>query len=432
MTILMLIALAIFVATYVLIITEWVNKMLAAMIGGFVIILVGILPQQEALLAVDWNVIFFLIGMMMVISVLKKTGVFMYLAIKTAKVARGKPLWIMILMFLVTGFLSAFLGSVTTVMILVPVVMLICDELKISPVSFIITMVIASNMGGAATMVGDPPNILIGSATSYTFLDFIFNLTPPILIASGTSVVLMYLIYHKKLKVTNENRARLLSYKEDTLITDKKLLIRSLIVLGLMLLALAMQSVLHIEIATISVTAGLTLLVMSDRKEVDNVLMHDIDWMTLFFFIGLFILVESLVKTGLIGQMANAIVESTKGDTKKASMMILWMSGLLSAFIDNVPFVAAMIPMVKTMGNMLGAGVDMHPVWWALSLGTCLGGNGTLIGASSNIVAVGIANRNGYRITFKQFTVIGILFTINTLMVSALYILIRYFWIRGL
>lgn len=432
MTILMLIALAIFVATYVLIITEWVNKMLAAMIGGFVIILVGILPQQEALLAVDWNVIFFLIGMMMVISVLKKTGVFMYLAIKTAKVARGKPLWIMILMFLVTGFLSAFLGSVTTVMILVPVVMLICDELKISPVSFIITMVIASNMGGAATMVGDPPNILIGSATSYTFLDFIFNLTPPILIASGTSVVLMYLIYHKKLKVTNENRARLLSYKEDTLITDKKLLIRSLIVLGLMLLALAMQSVLHIEIATISVTAGLTLLVMSDRKEVDNVLMHDIDWMTLFFFIGLFILVESLVKTGLIGQMANAIVESTKGDTKKASMMILWMSGLLSAFIDNVPFVAAMIPMVKTMGNMLGAGVDMHPVWWALSLGTCLGGNGTLIGASSNIVAVGIANRNGYRITFKQFTVIGILFTINTLVVSALYILIRYFWIRGL
>jgi Na+/H+ antiporter NhaD/arsenite permease-like protein len=428
----MLIALAIFVATYVLIITEWVNKMLAAMIGGFVIILVGILPQQEALLAVDWNVIFFLIGMMMVISVLKKTGVFMYLAIKTAKVARGKPLWIMILMFLVTGFLSAFLGSVTTVMILVPVVMLICDELKISPVSFIITMVIASNMGGAATMVGDPPNILIGSATSYTFLDFLFNLTPPILIASGTSVVLMYLIYHKKLKVTNENRARLLSYKEDTLITDKKLLIRSLIVLGLMLLALAMQSVLHIEIATISVTAGLTLLVMSDRKEVDNVLMHDIDWMTLFFFIGLFILVESLVKTGLIGQMANAIVESTKGDTKKASMMILWMSGLLSAFIDNVPFVAAMIPMVKTMGNMLGAGVDMHPVWWALSLGTCLGGNGTLIGASSNIVAVGIANRNGYRITFKQFTVIGILFTINTLVVSALYILIRYFWIRGL
>jgi Na+/H+ antiporter NhaD/arsenite permease-like protein len=428
----MLIALAIFVATYVLIITEWVNKMLAAMIGGFVIILVGILPQQEALLAVDWNVIFFLIGMMMVISVLKKTGVFMYLAIKTAKVARGKPLWIMILMFLVTGFLSAFLGSVTTVMILVPVVMLICDELKISPVSFIITMVIASNMGGAATMVGDPPNILIGSATSYTFLDFIFNLTPPILIASGTSVVLMYLIYHKKLKVTNENRARLLSYKEDTLITDKKLLIRSLIVLGLMLLALAMQSVLHIEIATISMTAGLALLVMSDRKEVDNVLMHDIDWMTLFFFIGLFILVESLVKTGLIGQMANAIVESTKGDTKKASMMILWMSGLLSAFIDNVPFVAAMIPMVKTMGNMLGAGVDMHPVWWALSLGTCLGGNGTLIGASSNIVAVGIANRNGYRITFKQFTVIGILFTINTLMVSALYILIRYFWIRGL
>ncbi|HPV14373.1 MAG TPA: ArsB/NhaD family transporter [Candidatus Cloacimonadota bacterium] len=432
MMIFMLIALAIFVATYVLIITEWVNKMLAAMIGGFLIILTGILHQHEALLAVDWNVIFFLIGMMMVISVLKKTGVFMYLAIKTAKVARGKPLWIMILMFLVTAFLSAFLGSVTTVMILVPVVILICAELKISPVSFIITMVIASNMGGAATMVGDPPNILIGSATSYTFLDFLFNLTPPILIASGTSVVLMYLIYHKKLKVTNENRARLLSYKEDTLIKDKKLLIRSLVVLGLMLIALAMQSILHIEIATISMTAGLILLLMSDRKEVDQVLTHDIDWVTLFFFIGLFILVESLVKTGLIDKMANTIVASTQGNTKKASMMILWMSGILSAFIDNVPFVAAMIPMVKTMGNMLGAGVDMHPVWWALSLGTCLGGNGTLIGASSNIVAVGISNRNGYPISFKQFTVIGALFTLNTLVVSAVYILVRYFWIRGL
>ena len=427
----MIIALFIFVLTYVLIITEWINKMLAAMIGGFVIVLTGILHQQEALLAVDWNVIFFLIGMMMVISVLKKTGVFMYLAIRTAKIAKGKPMGIMILMFLVTAFLSALLGSVTTVMILVPVVMLICNELKISPIAFIITMVIASNMGGAATMVGDPPNILIGSSTSYTFLDFFFNLTPPILIVSATSVLLMRLIFNKKLKVSNENRARLMSYKEDTLIKDKGLLLRSLIVLLLMLTALAMQGTLHIETATVSMTAGLILLMMSNRKEVDHVLMHDIDWVTIFFFIGLFILVESLVKTGFIDIMANAIVESTSGDTKKASMMILWMSGVLSAFIDNVPFVAAMIPMVKTMGNMIGTAADMHPVWWSLALGTCLGGNGTLIGASSNIVAVGIANRNGFRITFRQFTIIGMVFTLNSLAFSALYILMRYFWFKA-
>lgn len=427
----MIIALFIFVLTYVLIITEWINKMLAAMIGGFVIVLTGILHQQEALLAVDWNVIFFLIGMMMVISVLKKTGVFMYLAIRTAKIAKGKPMGIMILMFLVTAFLSALLGSVTTVMILVPVVMLICNELKISPIAFIITMVIASNMGGAATMVGDPPNILIGSSTSYTFLDFFFNLTPPILIVSATSVLLMRLIFNKKLKVSNENRARLMSYKEDTIIKDKGLLLRSLIVLLLMLTALAMQGTLHIETATVSMTAGLILLMMSNRKEVDHVLMHDIDWVTIFFFIGLFILVESLVKTGFIDIMANAIVESTSGDTKKASMMILWMSGVLSAFIDNVPFVAAMIPMVKTMGNMIGTAADMHPVWWSLALGTCLGGNGTLIGASSNIVAVGIANRNGFRITFRQFTIIGMVFTLNSLAFSALYILMRYFWFKA-
>ena len=424
---LMLLALIIFGLTYLFIITEWVNKMLASLIGGFLIIITGIVHQHEALIAVDWNVIFFLIGMMLVISVLKKTGVFMYLAIKTAKVANGKPLMIMILMFLVTAILSAFLGSVTTVMILVPIVLLISGELKISPIPFIITMVIASNMGGAATMVGDPPNILIGSATDYQFLDFLFNLTPPVVIITISSIVLIKIIYRKQMRVSNENRARLMSYREATLIKDRKLLVRSSIVLLLMLIALSMQGILKLETATVSMSAGLFLLLISDRKKVESVLTNDIDWMTIFFFIGLFMLVESLVQTGFIDITAQRIVAATKGQPMMASMMILWLSGIFSAIIDNVPFVAAMIPMVQKMGELMNNTNAMHPIWWSLALGTCLGGNGTLIGASANIVAVGIANRNGFHISFKQFTIIGAIFTLNSLVISTLYILFRYF-----
>lgn len=428
MTITMLIALGVFVMAYVFIITEWINKMLAAMIGGFVIILMGIVHQHEVMNAVDWNVIFFLIGMMLVISVLKKTGVFMYIAIRSSKLARGKPLSIMVLMFLVTALLSAFLGSVTTIMILVPIVLLICGELKITPVPFIIVMAIASNMGGSATMVGDPPNIMIGSAVHYDFLDFLFNLTPPVILICITSVGLIRLLYHNKMQVSTENRARLMSYREDTLIKDKKLLLRSSIVLLLMLIALSMQSILKIETATIAMTAGLALLLMSNRKEVEDVLIHDVDWGTIFFFIGLFMIVESLVQTGFMDMMANKIIAASGGKPKKASMLILWMSGMLSAVIDNVPFVAAMIPMVEKMGSIGHISREMmSPVWWSLSLGTCLGGNGTLIGASANIVAAGIAKRNGFIISFKQFTVIGAVFTINSLIISAIYILVRYF-----
>lgn len=427
MTIMMLITLFVFVMTYIFIIMEWMNKMLAAMIGGFLIVLTGIIHQQDALMAVDWNVIFFLIGMMLVISVLKKTGVFMYIAIRTAKIARGKPIVIMTLMFVITAVLSAFLGSVTTVMILVPIVLLICGELKITPIPFIITMAIASNMGGTATMVGDPPNIMIGSATDYTFLDFLFNLTPPVVIITSVSVAMIWLMYRNKMKVSMQNRARLLSYREDTLITDKKLLLRSSIVLLLMLIALALQGILKIETATIAMTAGLALLVMSNPKQVENVLINDVDWVTIFFFIGLFMIVESLVVTGFIDIMAKGIINASGGRPKAASMLILWLSGALSAIIDNVPFVAAMIPMVQKMSIYINNPTAMHPIWWSLSLGTCLGGNGTLVGASANIVAVGIASRNGFRISFGQFTKIGLIFTFNSLLISSVYLLVRYF-----
>ncbi|MCK9178951.1 MAG: ArsB/NhaD family transporter [Candidatus Cloacimonadaceae bacterium] len=423
----MLLALLIFGITYLLIITEWINKMIAAMLGGFAIILTGIVSQEIAFRAIDWNVIFFLIGMMLVISVIRQTGLFMYLAIKIAKLAKGRPLAIMVLMYLLTTFTSAFMGSVTTIMILVPIVLLIASELKISPVPFIITMVIASNAGGAATMIGDPPNILIGSATDYNFLDFIFNLTPPVLIITITSVGLIWLLYRKKMHVSNQNRAHLMGYNEKNLINNKSLLKSSLLVLAMMLTAFTLQGVIKMETATIAMSAGLLLLILSDRHKVEHTLANDIDWVTIFFFMGLFMIVESLVETGFIDMIATSVMRITHGEPKTTSMVILWLSGIFSAVIDNVPFVAAMIPVLEKLGVMIGNPEAMHPVWWSLALGACLGGNGTMIGASANIVAIGIANRNGFHISFKEYTKIGALFALNAIILSTFYVLIRYY-----
>lgn len=423
----MLIALAVFAATYILIITEWINKMLAAMIGGFIIVLLGIVNQHTAFAAIDWNVIFFLIGMMLVISVMRETGLFMFIAIKTAKLAQGKPLRIMMFMFITTAFVSAFLGSVTTIMILVPIVMLITQELKINPSPFVITMVLASNMGGAATMIGDPPNILIGSATDYSFMDFIVNLTPPVLAIVASSLILIYLLYRKDMTVSNESRAKLMEYNEKNLIQSKRMLYFSLFVLVLMLLAFSVQQVLGLETATIAMAAGLALVAVGSRKKVEKVLTHDVDWITIFFFIGLFMIVESLVETGFIDIIAGSVINITHGEPRATSMVVLWISGIFSAIIDNVPFVAAMIPMIEKLSVYIVDPAKVHPLWWSLSLGTCLGGNGTLIGASANIVAVGIANHSGLNISFKDFTKVGAIFTLNSMLLSTLYIWFRYY-----
>lgn len=426
-TITMLATLVIFVITYVLIITELINKMLASLIGAFLLVVAGILTQGEAFLAVDWNVIFFLFGMMLVISVLKKTGVFLFVAIRLAKLARGNPLVIMLLTFGTTAFFAAFLDSVTAIMILVPVVMLICHELKITPIPYIINMAIGANMGGAATMVGDPPNVIIGSSTGYNFVDFIVNLAPVAIVCVLASMGLIYLLYHKKLRVSRVNRAKLMSYDENNLITNKPQLIISLVVLLLMLTGLAMDSILHIGTASISMSAGLFLMVVSNRKKMEPVLSSDIDWVTLFFFMGLFILVEGLVKTGFIDIISHQLIVRTGGEPRATSISVLWLSGVFSAFVDNVPFVATMIPVLKQIGRVMADPMMMHPVWWSLSLGTCLGGNGTMIGASANIVAVGIAKHNDFHISFWDFTKISVLFTVLSLLISTAYILIRYF-----
>ncbi|HQP33258.1 MAG TPA: ArsB/NhaD family transporter [Candidatus Cloacimonas sp.] len=423
---LMIIALLVFILTYLCIITEWINKMLAALIGGFVIIVLGVVDQTLAFSAIDWNVIFFLIGMMLTISVMRQTGMFMYIAIKTAKIAKGSPLKIMAMMFVATAVISAILGSVTTIMILVPIVLLIAEELKITPAPFIITMVIASNMGGASTMIGDPPNILIASATKYTFIDFFLNLTPAIVIVMIGSLGLIWLLYRGKMYVSNERRAKIMEYNDKNLITNPKLLWITLGVVVLMLLAFIFQKPLHLENATIAMAAGLILVFIGSRKKVEEIILNDIDWITIFFFIGLFMIVEGLVHTGFIDLLAQGVMSITNGEPKTTSMVILWLSGILSAWIDNIPFVAAMIPMIKSIGLQMQNVAQVQPLWWALSLGTCLGGNGTLVGASANIVAVGIANRNGYKISFMDYTKIGLIFALESMLLSSVYIWFRY------
>lgn len=423
---LMIIALLIFVSTYVLIMTEWIHKMTAALLGAFLVVVTGAISQGKAFAAVDWNVIFLLIGMMMVMGVLKATGIFQWLAIKTAKFAKARPLRILLLMFFVTAFVSAFLDNVTTVMILIPIALLIAGELKITPIPFIVTMAIASNIGGTATMIGDPPNVMIGSATQYSFMDFMYHLSPLVIVVVSISLGITWLLYRKGMVVTNENRARLMNYKEENLIADKKLLRRSLIVTGLMLLAFLFQDKLHLQIATVAMISGLVLMIFNNRKRVDNFLAHDIDWATILFFIGLFIIVGALIETGFIDIVSKQIMSASGHDLRKTSVIILWFSGIFSAFIDNVPFVATMIPLIKSIGTHFPPAA-MHPVWWALSLGACLGGNGTLIGASANIVSVGLAHKNGFSISFMDFTKIGVIYTLNSLVISTLYILIRYF-----
>jgi len=422
----MIIALLVFILTYLCIITEWINKMLAALIGGFVIIVLGVVDQTIAFSAIDWNVIFFLIGMMLTISVMRETGMFMYIAIKTAKIAKGSPLKIMAMMFVATAVISAILGSVTTIMILIPIVLLIADELKITPAPFIITMVVASNMGGASTMIGDPPNILIASATKYTFVDFFLNLTPAVVIIVIGSLGLIWLLYRGKMYVSNERRAKIMEYNDKNLITNPKLLWITLGVVVLMLLAFIFQKPLHLENATIAMAAGLILVFIGSRKKVETIILNDIDWITIFFFIGLFMIVAGLVNTGFIDLLAQGVMSITSGKPKTTSMVILWLSGVLSAWIDNIPFVAAMIPMIKTIGSQMQNAAQVQPLWWALSLGTCLGGNGTLVGASANIVAVGIANRNGYKISFMDYTKIGLIFALESMLISSVYIWFRY------
>jgi len=408
-----------FLAIFIIIATEKIHKTVIALFGAAIFLIFKFTNQSNAFADMDWNVIFLLIGMMMIVAVMKNTGVFQYVAIKSAKLTKGDPIKILIFFSIITAIFSAFLDNVTTVLIIVPVTILIAVELGVSPEPFIISEAISSNIGGAATLIGDPPNIMIGSAAKLTFLDFIKNLSPVIIIILLVSNVILYFMFRKKLIVTNERKARIMDFDESKAIENKPLLIKSIIVLTLVIISFMFHGVWQIDPATIALT-GAAGLMLIDK------IMKDIDWGTIFFFIGLFIIIDGLVRLGIIGKLSQYLLSITSGNIKFTAYIILWASGILSAIVDNIPYVATMIPLIENFKNSLGT-TDITPLWWSLSLGACLGGNGTLIGASANVVAAGISDKSGYKISFLTFTKYGIIITIVSLLISNIYLNLMYF-----
>jgi Na+/H+ antiporter NhaD/arsenite permease-like protein len=421
-------ALSIFIICFALFTNNKLNAVLIALSGGFLMILLHIVSQEKAFSHyIDWNVIFLLIGMMLMIGVIKTTGLFEYVAIKTAKIAKGEPVKILIMLFFTTAIFSAFLDNVTTVIILTPISILIAVELGISPLPFVITQAIASNIGGTATLIGDPPNLMIGSAANLNFMDFVVNLSPVIAILIILNAIIFFIFFKHKLIVHNSRKARILEFDEKQQIMDKGLLIFSIITLIVFVILLFFQDHLKIHAATIAIICALVLMIKNHKNiKFEEFFGHEIEWESIFFFIGLFVLVGGVEEVGFIDKVSNYLINLTQGNIRNTSVLFIWGFGIASSIINNIPFVATMIPLLQKMGQALGQ-QNVMPLWWALSLGTCLGGNGTLIGASANIISTGIAKKSGFPISFWQFTKYGMLVTFVNLSVSSIYVYFRYF-----
>lgn len=411
-----------FVLSYTLIISERIHRTVVAIVGGTLMVLLGILSQEKAIEGVDFNTLGLLIGMMVIVTIAKDTGMFQYVAIKAAKIARGEPWRILLLMSLVTAGFSAFLDNVTTVMLIVPVTFVIADNLRINPMPFLMAEVLMSNIGGTATLIGDPPNILIGSAAGLSFMDFLKNLSPVIIIMIPFVFGLYWFFWKRKLHADPELRARVMKLDERQALTNKKLLIKTLVVLGLVLIGFMLHNALHLEAATIAL-AGAGLLWLLNNEHPERVL-KEVEWPTIFFFTGLFILVRGLEEVGVIEWLARQLLSLTGGELVATALAILWGAAIFSAFIDNIPFVATMIPLVKDIGTL--SALPLQPLWWALALGACLGGNGTLVGASANLVVSGLSEKSGHRITFRQFIVYGAPVMVLTVAISTAYVWVRY------
>jgi len=426
-----IIAIVIFLLTYAIIITEKFNRAVIALTGAAFMLFFGILNLDQAFGHIEWATITLLIGMMILVGITNKTGVFQFVAIWSAKMAKGRPIRILIILSVLTAVSSAFLDNVTTVLLIAPVTFSITRILGVNPIPYLISEVLFSNIGGTATLIGDPPNIMIGQQISHlTFNAFLLNLAPIVIIIGAVTLWLLYLIYRKQLIVDIDKQKRLMELDEKTFITDHKLMKKSIIVLGLTIVSFLLHSALHVDPAVIAVSGATLLMLIGVKKnEVDKAL-GTVEWETIFFFAGLFILVGALIEIGVIKDLAKVVLELTGGNITIASMLILWVSGFASSTIDNIPYVATMIPLIKDMAEGMGYAVDssqINPIWWALSLGACLGGNGTLIGASANLIVADIAKHEGHRISYVDFLKIGAPLTLVALIISTIYIYFRYF-----
>lgn len=420
--------------TYAVIMSEKVNRAIVALVGAGVMILVGVLNQEQAIKGIDWNTIGLLTGMMILVSISRRSGMFQYLAVWSAQAAKAHPAGILLLLQVTTALLSALLDNVTTVLLIVPVTLAICKTLEVPAYPYLFAEIFASNIGGTATLIGDPPNILIGSQVGLTFNQFVYHLAPIVAVIVAVQVVMIHMLWGKDLKATPESQARVMAMDANETIQDWLLLKQSLVVLTLVMIAFVLARQLHLEPATIAMFGAAVLMLLDNwahhsEKAAHNVhsTFGDVEWITIFFFIGLFVVVHGVEAGGLLHLLADMLVQATGGNMAHAGYAILWASAVLSAIVDNIPFVATMIPLIKSMAPAYGGPDNILPLWWCLSLGACLGGNGTLIGASANLTVAGIGERNGVPFKFVTYSLYAFPMMLVSIAISHVYVWWRYF-----
>ncbi|MEV4314751.1 ArsB/NhaD family transporter [Actinocrispum sp. NPDC049592] len=423
------VAVTVFVVAYVFIATEWVHRLIAVLGGAGVLLALNVVDSGDVFYShdtgIDWDVIFLLIGMMIIVGVLRRTGVFEYVAIWAAKRAGGSPLRVMVLLVVITATASAFLDNVTTVLLIAPVTLLVCERLDVRPVPFLIAEVLASNIGGAATLIGDPPNIIIASRAGLSFNDFLVHMTPIVALELVAFTLVLRLVFRGSFAVDPRRVEGVLALNEREAIRDPRLLIRCGLVLLAVFAGFIGHSVIHIEPSVVALLGAGALVLISGVAP--RHYLAAVEWETLLFFAGLFIMVGALVKTGVIGELARLAADATGGNALVAVMLILGVSALLSGVIDNIPYVATMSPLVLQLANDISDPSHSQALWWALALGADLGGNMTAVGASANVVVLGMAKREGTPISFWEFTRKGAPVTVMTIVIAAPYLWLRYF-----
>ena len=416
-----IISIVIFIVVFALIISEKIHRTTAALAGAVVLILTGIVSFDVGMEHIDFGTLGVLAGMMIFVAVVKQSGIFEYLAIRTAKIAKGNPWMIMVLFCLITAVLSAFLDNVTTVLLIGPVTFTVCKMLEMSPVPFFITEIMASNIGGTATLIGDPPNIMIGMQANLSFLDFIVYNGPAVLVIMLAAIAMFYILYGKNLSASSEKQASIMTLHAHEAIQDKKLFNKSVVMIVVVALAFMLHSAIGVEPSVVALTAAAIMLIISSA-DVEHVLL-DVEWATIGFFAGLFIVVGGLSETGVIEMMANGLIAMTGGDMMITIIVLVWASAIISSFLDNIPMVATLIPIILAMES---TGIDVMPYWWAISLGACIGGIGTLIGASANVVLSGMSGKYGYPITFMDYTKVAFPMMLVFTAISCVYLVLRF------
>ncbi|MEZ5833562.1 MAG: ArsB/NhaD family transporter [Dongiaceae bacterium] len=427
------VATTLLLVTYATIMTEKLNRAIVALLGGGLMISLGLLNQEQAIKGIDFNTLALLTGMMLIVAISRRCGIFQYVAIISAKAAKASPAGILVMLAVVTAILSALLDNVTTVLLIAPVTLVICRELNVKAYPFLFAEIMASNIGGTATLIGDPPNIIIGSAANLTFMDFVYALTPAVVVILVLNSIAIHLIWGRSMVASDEAKARVMALDHRDAITDRPLMRKSLSVIGLVILGFVMARNLGLEAGTIALFGAAILLMLDNigrsvedqhHRLIES--FNEVEWITIFFFVGLFVVVAGVEHAGLLKMMADWLVSVTQGDMWLMGVSILWVSAVLSAIIDNIPFVATMIPVIKNMAPTFGGEEALLPLWWSLSLGACLGGNGTLIGASANLTVAGIGERAGVPFRFLEFAKIAFPLMLLSIVVAHAYLAWRF------